>query len=151
MCPISTYLRLKTQQDQIMASMMNQIYFMPFEFFPIKEESFRKTLLKELSVSELRKNLKSSMSQQIRAIGNTIITQFIKVEEDIQQLKLRKIFDGQLITNKMIYTYLDIYEKARQSLEVKQQYHRMPKNLQVFPDKPKNEALKNPESAFSIM
>ncbi|CDW71132.1 UNKNOWN [Stylonychia lemnae] len=150
-CPISVYINLKTQQDLISESVLSQIYFMPFEFFPVKEELFRQTLIKELAVSDLRKTLKSSMSYQIRQIGNTVITQFIKVEEDVQQLKQRKIFEGQIITNKMIYTYLDLFEKARQSLMVKQGSQRFNSQSLCFYDAPSKEQLANPESAFQIL
>lgn len=98
---------------------MNLIYNMPFEYFPFKEELFSKTLTRELQVSELRKKLRSSNVPAMRTIGNSMITPFTKVEDDINLHKIRKLFDGQVITNRMMYNYLNLFEKARCNIRSK--------------------------------
>ena len=95
---------------------MRIIYFQAFEYFCFPEEIFRKTLIRELKVLELKNNLMKSKHIFHKKTALEVMTCFIKVEEDIQLFKSRKLTENIVITNKMVMNYVSLFQRARRSI-----------------------------------
>lgn len=111
---IDSYLEVKEEQQKFLDACMNLIYMQPFQFLRVDESIFSEVLRREMETSLKRKALLSSPCSEHRAIGETWFTSFVKVQEDMQKLKQKKVFEDKLITNQMIVEYLKIFEAARE-------------------------------------
>ena len=59
-CSPEGYLKMLDDQNQVKSAVLNCVYIVAFEFYPIEERVFREKLIKELATVETKLRLKKS-------------------------------------------------------------------------------------------
>ena len=111
--PQEEYMMIVTEQNCIKRSVISVLYNQAFEFFPFQEREFAQQAEQQLKVWDQRQRYLKDSSPNMHKIGLQMTSPFIKIQLEIEQFKLFKLFNGELISCSMLKMYLQELSQAK--------------------------------------